>query len=188
MAKVTQTIGVHKHGHVMLDLETMGKKSNAAIVSIGAVEFNIETAETGDQFYGRVDLQSCLDYGLTVDASTVYWWLLQSEQARKEIAHGGDNLAHALNVFSEWFRGLGQDVQIWGNGATFDLGILSSAYEACVLPEPWSCRNERDVRTMVSLYPEVRIKHDKNFKGVEHNPIDDCKHQINYLSEIWNRI
>ena len=30
-------------GHLMLDLETMGNKSNAALLSIGAVEFDIKT-------------------------------------------------------------------------------------------------------------------------------------------------
>jgi len=48
---------------VMLDLETMGRKSNSALVSIGAVEFNLETGETGKEFYEVIDLQSCLDVG-----------------------------------------------------------------------------------------------------------------------------
>jgi DNA polymerase III epsilon subunit-like protein len=37
-------------GHVMLDLETMGKRAGCAIVSIGAVEFDINTGEIGRTF------------------------------------------------------------------------------------------------------------------------------------------
>jgi len=84
---------------VMLDLETMGKKSNAAIVSIGAVEFDIETGKTGREFYKVVDLQSCLDLGLKVEASTIYWWLMQSEAARKRICEKGDDLTNVLKHF-----------------------------------------------------------------------------------------
>ena len=54
-------------GHVMLDLETMGRDSNAVICSIGVVEFDINTGETGREFFAKVDIQSCLDRGLTVN-------------------------------------------------------------------------------------------------------------------------
>ncbi len=48
-------------GHLMLDIETMGNESFSSIVSIGALEFNIETGKTGKEFYVNVDLQSCMD-------------------------------------------------------------------------------------------------------------------------------
>ena len=41
--------------HLMLDLETMGTKSNSAIISIGAVEFDILTGKTGKRI-----LQKCI--------------------------------------------------------------------------------------------------------------------------------
>jgi len=74
-----------KFTDVMLDLETMGRKSNSAIVSIGAVEFNIETGETGREFYAVIDLNSCLDFGLKVQADTIYFWLQQNQAARDAI-------------------------------------------------------------------------------------------------------
>ena len=72
-------------GHLMLDIETMGNESFSSIVSIGALEFDIETGKTGKEFYVNVDLQSCMDLGLIVNASTVMWWLNQNEQARKDL-------------------------------------------------------------------------------------------------------
>lgn len=173
-------------GHLMLDLETMGNRSGCAIVSIGAVEFDINTGETGRVFYERVDLQSCLDKGLFVQASTVYWWLQQSEKARLEICGKGIDIHTAVTKFGSFTQDLG-DFQIWGNGVRFDLGILEAAVFACGFTKvPWYFRNERDVRTLVAFAPEV--KENYPIIGVEHNPIDDCKQQIGYCSEIWQKL
>jgi len=173
-------------GHLMLDLETMGKNSNSAIVSIGAVEFDINTGETGREFYEIVDLQSCLDKGLMVNASTIYWWLLQSDAARKQICQPNDSLENVLNKLNSYFELLG-DFELWGNSARFDIGILEDAYTACGYHEmPWNFRKERDVRTLVAFAPSVKDNYP--FTGVMHNPIDDCKNQIAYCSAIWMKL
>jgi hypothetical protein len=180
-------MSVNKLSHLMIDLETMGKGSNSAIVSIGAVEFELQSGETGEEFYTRVDLQSCLDLGLKVNASTIFWWLMQSEKARKEICKEGKPLREALFDLSVFIKLLKTDVQTWGNGARFDLGILEDAYDACGShTTPWGFRFERDVRTLVSFAPAIKDHYP--FTGVEHNPIDDCKYQIGYCSAIWNKL
>lgn len=169
-------------GHLMLDLETMGKRAGCAIVSIGAVEFNLETGEFGKEFYERVDLQSCLDSGLFVEASTIYWWMQQNEKARQELCKPATELRSALVKFNTFLLPLGE-YQLWGNGARFDIAILEAAYFAAKIPQvPWKFRNERDVRTLVSFAPSV--KENYPFTGIEHNPIDDCKHQILYCHAI----
>ena len=89
--------------HLMLDLETMGNKSFSSFVSIGAVFFDMATGETGAEFHIKVDLGSCLEAGLKVDASTIYWWLKQSDAARKGIYEGDKKTLHyALGVLSTW--------------------------------------------------------------------------------------
>lgn len=177
--------------HVMLDLETMGNKSNAALISIGAVAFDIITGETGREFYNRIDLQSCLDRGLVINASTLYWWLTQNRQAQEEVAKGGDDLAAVLEGFEFWLRGTVKRVKLWGNGARFDIGLLEDAYVACGYKEmPWGFRNERDLRTLVAFAPEIKTLVTTEWKNkmIEHHPIDDCKMQIAYASEIWNKL
>lgn len=174
------------YGHLMLDLETMGNKSNAVMVSIGAVEFDMKTGKLGREFYERVDIQSCLDAGLIVNGSTITWWLKQNETARHEIAKGGLPLVDVLHNFCDYMAKLNQDVQVWGNGARFDIGILEDSYEAVHLKSPWDFRGERDVRTLVSLRP--KFKSTTVFDGIHHYPISDCKHQIKYCSKIWNKL
>lgn len=170
---------------IMLDLETLGRNSNSVILSIGAVEFNIETGETGREFYTTVDIQSCLDAGLKVGGNTLYFWLQQSEAARKAVSEPGFPIETALKKFENWMLDCPTEINIWGNGARFDIGILEDAFIACGYQDmPWYFRSERDVRTLVSFAPEV--KENMPFEGIYHHPISDCKHQIKYCSQIWN--
>jgi len=172
---------------VMLDLETMSKKSNGVIVSIGAVEFNLETGETGREFFEVIDIQSCLDLGLKVEGSTLYFWLKQSQGAREAICHEPKHLHKVLQDFNAWMSDCVKHVNVWGNAARFDLGKLEDAYVACGYHDnPWYFRSERDVRTLVSFAPDIKAS--TLFVGTEHNPIDDAKHQIAYCSKIWQKI
>lgn len=178
--------------HVMLDLETMGNKSNSAIVSIGAVEFDIETGETGREFYKVVDLQSCLDAGLIVNGSTVMWWLQQDKAARELVLQESMEIALVLFHLDRWFSECIQGFKIWGNGARFDIGILEDAYVKAGYKEmPWGFRGERDLRTLVAFAPEIKtlVVDEWTKKGaVIHDPIVDCKIQIDYATRIWNRM
>lgn len=173
---------------VMLDLETLGNKSNSALLSIGAVEFNIMNGKTGREFYKVINLKTCLDVGLKVNASTFYWWLEQSQEARDAVnVETKFDIRTVLHMFSTWMNDCIDGVNIWGNGVRFDIGILEDAYVACGYDEmPWNFRSERDVRTLVAFAPE--IKANLPFTGTLHNPIDDCKHQIQYCTEIWKKL
>ena len=168
----------------MIDIETMGSESFSSILSIGAVEFDINNGNTGREFYVKIDLQSCINEGLIMSASTVMWWLKQSKEARNELSTGKlETLQNALLKFSDFFT---HDYQVWGNSARFDLGILENAYSKIGSKIPWKFWNERDVRTLVSFAPDV--KSEFVFKGVAHNAIDDCKFQIGYCCKIWNKL
>lgn len=171
-------------GHLMLDIETMGNESFSSIISIGALEFDINTGETGKEFYVNVDLQSCIDLGLIINASTVMWWMQQNEQARKDlIEKTALPISKALLEFSNFCT---NDYEVWGNSARFDCGILQNAYNKAGIPIPWDFRKERCVRTLVSFNPDIK----KNFQsiGTAHNAISDCYFQVGYCSAIWSSL
>jgi hypothetical protein len=175
---------IKKFGHLMLDIETMGNESYSSILSIGALEFAIETGETGNEFYTNIDLQSCMNLGLVVNASTIMWWMKQSDQARSDLAKDGAvSIEEALHSFSAVCN---KDYQIWGNSARFDCGILQNAYNKAGIPIPWDFRKERCVRTLVSFNP--RVKENYVRQGTEHNALSDCYHQVGYCSEIWKSL
>ena len=87
--------------HISLDLETMGTGPMSSILSIGAVVFELDGTYTnlsGPAFYTTIDLKSCEDRGLRIDASTVKWWATQSDEARRVITDPDALLlAHALH-------------------------------------------------------------------------------------------
>lgn len=178
------------YGHLMIDIETMGNQSNSAIISVAAIEFSLETGEIGKMqpFYKNVSLKSCIDAGLQVNADTILWWMNQSENARKALTSAHQyHLSDVLHQLRSYVDACGsKDVQVWGNSARFDLGILSDAYGKIHSPIPWNFRNERCVRTLVAFNPEVKANFP--FEGTEHNPIDDCLHQIKYCSAIWKSL
>ena len=168
----------------MIDLETLSTKPNAVILSIGAVEFDIETGDIGESFFININVQDCLNHGLEVEGSTIVWWLEQSDDARSKITNShAAMLEDALDSFTAFFK---NNYQVWGNSARFDLGILHNAYDKVGKRTPWNFRKERCVRTLVSMAPEVKANH--FFTGVPHDPIDDCKNQIKYCVATWNKL
>lgn len=81
---------MNKFLHLMIDLETMGTRPTAAIVSIGAVFFDTESELLGDEFYERIELNSVIQHEeTTLEADTIKWWLTQSSEARREIVKDG---------------------------------------------------------------------------------------------------
>ena len=174
------------NNHYMIDLETLGTKNNSVITSIGVVEFNISTGKTNREFYETVDLQNSLDLGFEIDAGSLTWWLSQPDSTRLEInKKGSKKLKDILISLDNFFptssnsQGKRDPFYVWGNGASFDLGILGNAYLKCGLEIPWKFWNERDVRTIVALYPDIKANTKQN--GDAHNALSDCKFQIDYL-------
>ncbi|MCI2229561.1 3'-5' exoribonuclease [Polaribacter sp. MSW13] len=173
---------------LMIDIETLGTKPGSVILSIAAVEFDLKTGKTGSIFYQDIDLDSCVKQGLSIDVSTVLWWLEQPKEIQNTIIIGHRNqLKNVLRRFGMWISdNTPKDVKIWGNSARFDLGLLEAAYDSCNMRLPWNHYNECDVRTIVMFAPD--IKKEMKFEGIKHNPIYDCKHQIRYCSKIYQTL
>lgn len=186
--------------HVMLDLETMGKGPRAAIVTIGAVFFDPLTGELGKEFEAHIHLEDSELYG-EIDASTVLWWLGQSDAARLAIAYNVDGeqrmaLPQALRKFNDWMMDgrAGTAPYVWGNGAGFDCTIMANAYAAARkggFYGTWNGFKDRDVRTVVDMGRDLLgfdPKKDMPFQGVRHCALDDAKHQARYVSAIYRAL
>ncbi|EPY4502537.1 3'-5' exoribonuclease domain-containing protein [Klebsiella quasipneumoniae] len=181
--------------HVMVDLETMGKKHNAPIVAIGAVVFDPATGSIGESFYKVVCLESSVNWGAVIDPSTVIWWLKQSSEARSAIVNDDaipllDALLQFREFVSDNVAGGSKKAQVWGNGASFDNSILRSSYDCIAEDYPWEYWNDRDVRTMVELGHAINYEPQKAipFEGERHNALADAIHQARYVSAIWQRL
>lgn len=181
--------------HLMVDMETMGNSPDAPIVSIGAVFFDPSTGNTGAEFYQVVSLESSMSFGMKPDASTIQWWLKQSSEARSAIlVDEAMGLLETLELLADFIAENAANgshtVQVWGNGCSFDNVILRRAYTLTDTPFAVPFRNDRDVRTMVELGKSVGInpRFDIPFEGDMHNALSDARHQVKYVSAIWQRL
>lgn len=167
--------------HVMIDIETMGKTPTAAIASIGAVLFDPHGDWIGDAFHIHVSLDSCVSqWRLKMDPETVLWWLGQSDAARKALVDGQVRAATLSEALSAFSRFMPTGVTPWCNGGSFDFAILTNAYAATRKPVPWDFWQERDLRTLKGLNPDLKIGRD----GIHHNALDDARHQARLVQHI----
>jgi hypothetical protein len=202
--------------HVMLDLETLGTGSNAAILSIGAVVFDPFTKEWPENpatFYRPVDLFTSMNAGGQIDASTIAWWMQQSDQARADAfaqpeGAGRGAIQEVINDFADWlgfvsfadkvapdpmpdnFTLEGDEISIWGNGVGFDNVILANAYRRFGLPVPWNFHKDRCYRTVIGFGGETSEMlgagplPKRVQEGTHHNALADAISQAKHLKAI----
>lgn len=170
---------------VMIDIETMSTRPNAAFMSIGAITFDMVNLRKGERFYTTISLSSCEAANLVIDASAVQWWGKQSERARQEVFGGPQLPLHdALTRFADWIgRNMTEQNSrcVWGNGANFDPVIVESAYRATGIALPWEFWGVRCFRTLKSLWPNIEPP---PRAGVHHHALDDAEYQVEHLFKI----
>lgn len=171
---------------VMVDLETLGRVAGCAILSIGAVEFDLEGQRLGREFYEVIRLDSCVAAGLHEDPDTVAWWAKQSADAAAVITQarkgrGNVKLATALKRFNEY---LAPGTNLWGNGSDFDNAILQHAYWRVELKPGWDFWRNRCYRTYKALAPHVKAQR----RGTYHNALDDAKTQAEHALQVYREL
>ncbi len=176
--------------HIMIDLETMGTGSNAVVVSISAVIFDMATGEIGESFEAGLEITNQKDMGGEIDADTVNWWNNQDQDARDELERLRKiPVDDALALLNDWVKQnfkAPSRIKLWGNGATFDNVIIRNLFKRydTEFAIPYYC--DKDVRTLTYL---TKINpRSFEFEGVKHRGIDDCKHQIKYCVAGYKKI
>jgi len=170
---------MYKKKDVMIDIETLSTRSNAVIVSIGAIKFerkgHLPKLEDMDSFYTKVSRESCEVLGMDVDPSTIEWWSKQDDTIRFEAienTEGRLEIKDALTKLTTW---IGTSQHIWGNGDDFDCVILADAYARCNMKVPWKFWDTRDTRTIFDI---AGIRNNDLPTNEKHHPVHDCYRQI----------
>ncbi|MBL5901166.1 3'-5' exoribonuclease [Lelliottia amnigena] len=177
--------------NLIIDIKRMDCTPTSAINSIGAVFFDPQTGEMGEQFYQRVSLDSCIGHNLTVGAGTVLWWMRQDSDVRSEILNDERlDLPLALANLEAFIleHSSPSSIQVWGNKEAFDTVILNNAVVASGFDEPlWLFQNERDVKTVVELSKTLglNVHNIIKFEGIKHHALYDAIHQAKVVSYVW---
>lgn len=197
-----------KFNNVMLDLETLSTRSDACIIQIAAIAFDIETGELGPRFNAYVNESSLVGAKVGhIDVSTVGFWMRQKFGPTLGAAITSEDdalfLSEALSQFSQWFYDLtdeegddtkpaAEDVCVWAHGATFDIPILQNAFqercpEVCEAGVPWHYRAPRDTRTLFALAPGGMPRQPKD-ETREHDAQYDCEYQVAQVCEAYKAL
>lgn len=160
--------------HAMIDLETLGTRHDSAIVQIGVVAFDRDGVDlcTGR----RIDVRPGSNARFTPDS--VAWWLRQDDKAREGMAEAlecGGSLCRALEDLSVWIADHGPDC-VWAYPASFDLFLLTAAYERLGLDVPWCFRAVRCCRQFFNGALPKRQR-----AGTHHDALDDAVHQATIM-------
>jgi hypothetical protein len=180
--------------NVMIDMETMSSRNNAAIASLGAVAFDPElqgAPHAGDLqpaniFSAHLDLRQ--QEGRHFDGDTIYWWLQQSQEARVALRPRfnvpPEAPAEVLRQFTKWYSMVGSG-RSWSFGATFDLVLLVDLYRWVGQKCPISYRDQYCARTVIGLSgvsrPEVPGL-------VSHGAVDDAIVQTIWLQQALQKL
>lgn len=174
---------------ISIDIESLGKRWDAPMLSVGAVAFDRTTGKLGQTFYAEVWIDEAISYG-RVDASTLSWWMEQAAEAKCIFAEGRtkQTMYEALRGLGDFVRAAPANVRVWGNGSSFDITILERMYDLAGngLRDQWKFWNIRDMRTIVEA-AQVDPKTHKRV-GVHHNALDDAKFQAEVIAQSLMKI
>lgn len=171
--------------HVMLDLETLGTAADAAIMSIGAVRFDLDSDAIDDAgFYASISIDSNLEYKRRIQEDTLIWWLKQPIEAQSVFHESKQTLPTALTDLADWLGA--DDCQMWSNGADFDLPMIAHAFTQCGIEVPWKFWNSNCFRTYKKLPGAKVIK--LPMVGTKHNALFDAIHQAKTAQAIQAKL
>lgn len=176
--------------NVMVDIETLGVKPNAVILTIGAVKFQ---DKLGEQFYTTLNLDEELaSFGsdkASVSAETLLWWLDQRRKYDVSLLSDPEEddepvrtNHQKLQSFLEFVKGADF---LWSKGTNFDFPILESCLNRYGLEQNWKYYKLRDFRTIQALWCDLR-----GYKGHPntHNALNDAINQARETLTIFEEM
>lgn len=173
--------------HIMLDLETLGTRADAVILSLGAVKFDLTSGKIDDQgFYASISIDSNQELGRHIQEDTLLWWLKQDIAAQSVFHEDKITLSQALEDFSDWVGT--DDYEVWSNGADFDIPMLGHAYAQIQMDAPWKFWASNCFRTYKKLPGAKALASAVPFAGTKHNALADAVHQAQVLHAIHTGI
>jgi 3'-5' exoribonuclease-like protein len=179
---------------IMLDLETLGTKSNSVITAVSLVLFDVDEHYSTEDvkrlscFRENLLIQDGLDLGCEVDGGAITFWLEQEPEARADLFDPTPrHCAPVLRDLNKWWDHHEPD-RIWSH-KDFDIPALTNLYHKAKVKVPWLYKRAMDLRTIKEKALLIGIPLFVLPEGfVLHSAGDDSKRQILELQHYWNGI
>lgn len=179
---------------IMVDIEALDSNAEtAAIVSVGAIKFDLAKGELGETFYIEIadhGLKDQLGRGRTMSFDTMCWWLAQSDDARKVLLPpnlaAGDSQRVNTPAFLDAFRVYCQGTTgVWGNGVTYDNVAIRSLYKTYSQTCPWYWSKDRCYRSYKAVHGNSAML---VREGTHHNALADAITQAKHLIAMYQNV
>lgn len=181
--------------HISIDIETADTGPTAAITQIGVAVLDSkgdELTELGRNF--KIDIT---DYDhqpeFKVHIGTMLWWATQDPVARLA-AFGAYNpsgvdgvnedrqtLYKTAEDFCSHIKRIPGKIKVWAKPPSFDLVIIQHFLKVMGFKCPWHFRDERCLRTLLSMTPKDASIHGMPFQGAQHDAYVDAVHQAKQI-------
>lgn len=179
---------------LMVDIEALGTGSDAIILSVGIVLFDVfgEPGSFEACWHEPIDLAD--QGGRRADIDTIMWWLSQGEagaamtQLRKD--RTPVSITDLMIEFSQLRNGEEASGLVWANAPTYDLVILRHAFSHNLreMRVPWSFRDERCFRTLFQEFGDLVTDPEVVIDGVKHDALYDAKRQAAKVQQIYRAL
>ena len=180
----------------IFDVETLGKKSDAAILSMACIHFDVDKKPTPEElktnaFFVKLDAQDQLKrLNRTISKSTIDWWAKQCLNVKnKSFFPKPDDvkLEQGLEMMRVWSKQFGNIKKewVWARG-NLDQLVLDDAEEQLQTEPVFHYSRWRDVRTAIDFLYEsdsgyCKVDYndfDPALHITKHDPVDDCIYDV----------
>ncbi len=167
--------------HMMVDLETLGMREDALILSASGVVFN--SKDIVDSFYLEFDWnnQDCT----TVVPDTIAFWMKQAAGG-KPYPQGKAPITELTETLNRFYTDYKCET-LWANGTDFDIPMLKFRFESQKFTTPWKYNAVRDCRTVFKLF-ERSVNLDHLACTEKHNALADAVYQVQKLQCVLNAL
>lgn len=156
----------------MIDIEGLGPMPGGVILSIGWCRFSPDWVSQDESGEVRLEIQSQLDAGLSVDGSTLDWWLHQTA-----LPWAPGTVAQSPKAALVTFlASIAKADEIWAKPPQYDLAGIRAACTTFGIQDPWHFRKERCFRTIKAMAP-AELHLEPLAEGTKHGALVDAVHQ-----------
>lgn len=188
-----------------IDLETLSRRPNAAIISIAVKPFSLDgkkikaTYDCQSEFYKAVDANSCIMRGMDVEPATCEWWASQPEEVKRKFSFGYD-VRYVLTDMLNYIEGISKangakEIYLWCQGTDFDIPILGNALRVVFGDDyeqklSWKYNNVVDARTFVKFGLDLLVLTINDIPSLEgyvkHDALSDVNKLIHNVTWVYS--
>lgn len=156
--------------HIIIDIETLGRRNNAAITQVGIIPTD-KNFNALDQYLIQINPNVWDTCNRTFTGETLLWWMKQTNtpvsKFPTQIANSYKDLVEKINYIFRIYNT--EDSIIWTKGS-MDLFCLKDLYEYFNMDIPWKFWQPRDIRTAKEIIKDWKICKNTNL----HNALEDA--------------